>query len=191
MTSAFAWNEPDTLTATVGPVEIRAAHIDDAEQIAVMHVRSWQAAYRGAVPQDYLDGLDPATRVEGRRRSVRDADWPRSGTLVATHDDGTIVGFAHIGPTRDDDADGGVGEVYAIYLAPCAWGKGYGRALMAASLAGLTQAGYQQAMLWVLDANARARRFYEAAGFQPDGAVKDDDSRGFRLTEVRYRRSLR
>jgi len=30
---------------------------------------------------------------------------------------------------------------------------------------------------------------YEAAGLRPDGAV--DDSRGFALSEVRYRRSLR
>lgn len=171
-------------------MEIRVAHIDDADQIAEVHVRSWQSAYRGLIPQKYLDGLDPSSRAEGWRRSVRDANWPRGGTLVATDGDGTIVGFAHIGPTRDEDAGDAVGEVLAIYLAPGAWGKGYGRALMATALEHLAQAGYQQATLWVLDSNARARRFYEAAGFEPDGAVKTDDRLGFRLAEVRYRRSL-
>ena len=62
---------------------------------------------------------------------------------------------------------------------------------MTAALGRLTELGYRQATLWVLDSNARARRFYAAAGFQPDGAVKVDDSRGFPLAEVRYRRSLR
>jgi RimJ/RimL family protein N-acetyltransferase len=72
-----------------------------------------------------------------------------------------------------------------------AWGTGAGRALMTAALGRLTELGYQQATLWVLASNARARRFYAAAGFQPDGAVKDDDSRGFVLREIRYRKALR
>ncbi len=42
----------------------------------------------------------------------------------------------------------------------------------------------------MLDTNVRAQRFYEAAGFAPDGAVKVDDTRGFPLRELRYRRSL-
>lgn len=176
-------------SATVGYVEVRPAVVDDAEQIAEVHVRSWQAAYRGLLPQDYLDRLDPAGRVESSRRMLQEADLPRSGTLAAT-EGGYLVGFAHIGPARDEDADHTVGEVFAIYLAPRAWGKGYGRELMSGALARLGEAGYQQATLWVLDSNARARRFYEAAGFQPDGAVKEDHSRGFGLTEIRYRRLL-
>jgi GNAT superfamily N-acetyltransferase len=170
-------------------VEIRPASVDEAAQIAEVHVRSWQAGYRGLIPQDYLDGLDPVARVDARRRSLREADLPRSGTLVAA-DDGRVVGFAHLGPARDEDAATAAGEVWAIYLSPDAWGKGYGRELMSAALGQLTQGGYQQATLWVLDSNVRARRFYEAAGFSPDGAVKVDNSRGFPLTEVRYRRPL-
>jgi GNAT superfamily N-acetyltransferase len=170
-------------------VQVRAAVVEDAEQIAEVHVRSWQAGYRGLLPQNYLDGLDPAARVPARRRMLAEADLPRSGTLVAA-DDGQVVGFAHIGPSRDEDADSSVGEVFAIYLAPGAWGKGRGRELMTAALADLVRAGYRQATLWVLDSNARARRFYEATGFRPDGASMADESRGFLLTEVRYRRAL-
>jgi RimJ/RimL family protein N-acetyltransferase len=61
---------------------------------------------------------------------------------------------------------------------------------MDGAVAGLAQFGYVEATLWVLDANARARRFYERAGWAPDGAVMTDDSRGFRIREVRYRRTL-
>lgn len=152
-------------------------------------MRSWQAGYRGLVPQDYLDGLDPAARVDARRRSLQESDLPRSGTLVA--DDGRVVGFAHIGPARDEEAADDVGEIWAIYLSPDAWGRGYGRELLSAALGQLARAGYRQVTLWVLDTNARARRFYEAAGFRSDGAVKVDDERGFPLTEIRYRRPLR
>lgn len=169
---------------------IRPAVAADAAQIAVVHVLSWQGAYRGLMPEDYLDGLDPAQRTPTWARIIGEADRPRSGVLVA-EDEAGLRGFAAFGPTRDEGESGDqTGEIGAIYLAPDAWGTGCGRRLMAESLACLGTAGYQQVTLWVLDTNARARRFYEAAGFRADGAVKQDDRGEFQLREVRYRRAL-
>ena len=82
------------------------------------------------------------------------------------------------------------GELAAIYLLPGAWGKGLGRELMSSALSALSDAGFGEATLWVLDTNSRARRFYEAAGWHADGAVTQDGTRGFVLNEVRYRRPL-
>jgi GNAT superfamily N-acetyltransferase len=209
---------------------IRAAHAADAAQIAVVHVRSWQGAYRGLLPQAYLDGLDPAERVGRWERSLAevgarragadagrtgdagrsggaeptgdsgrtgDAGWAgvengaaRSGVLVADAG-GDLLGFASYSPSRDSDTDPGrVGEIGAIYLLPSAWGKGIGRRLMDATLACLAAAGFVQVTLWVLDSNVRARRFYEAGGWSADGGQKLDASRGFPITQVRYRRSF-
>ena len=67
---------------------------------------------------------------------------------------------------------------------------GLGRSLMTAALATLAVAGYTQATLWVLESNARARQFYTKGGWAQDGAVMQDDSRGFPISEVRYRRPL-
>jgi GNAT superfamily N-acetyltransferase len=82
------------------------------------------------------------------------------------------------------------GEVFAIYAAPDAWGTGTGRTLMADAVTELARLGYADAVLWVLDANDRARRFYARAGWTADGATMTDGSRGFDLIEVRYRRTL-
>lgn len=174
------------------PVDIRAARVEDAGRIAEIHVLGWQGGYRGLMPQDYLDGLDPAQRLAFRIQVLQQADWwSRGGCFVVSDDDGVLAGFADVGRSRDDDAEPGeVGEVMAIYVAPDAWSTGLGRELMNAVLTHLAKIGYGQVTLWVLDTNARARRFYEAAGFRPDGAVKIDDSRGFSLREVRYRRTL-
>jgi len=173
-------------------MEVRPASVDDAARIAEIHVLGWQAGYRGLMPQHYLDGLDPAQRVPRWVMSLRDGDWSRGGCLVVADDDGVPTGFANVGQSRDDDAEPGkVGEVMAIYLAPDSWGQGLGRELMAAGLRHLAKLGYDEATLWVLDTNARARRFYEAAGLQPDGGIKVDESLGFPLRELRYRRSLR
>jgi ribosomal protein S18 acetylase RimI-like enzyme len=169
---------------------IRAARVADAAQIAVVHVRSWQGAYRGLLPQAYLDGLDPAQRVGRWERSLAEADVGRTGILVADVD-GALLGFVGYSPSRDGDADSDrVGEIGAIYLLPSAWGKGVGRRLMDAALVRLAEAKFNQVTLWVLDSNARARRFYEAGGWVADGAQKFDESRGFPITQVRYRRSL-
>jgi GNAT superfamily N-acetyltransferase len=169
---------------------VRRASPEDAAQIATVHVRSWQAAYRDLLPQDYLDRLDPADRLQRWRDTVLGADWPRNGVIVAVMD-GKVCGFAGFGATRDTDGDPQrVGEVAAIYLLPEAWGKGLGRSLMADALGYLAAAGYMQATLWALESNARARRFYAMGGWAEDGVVKQDDSRGFSITEVRYRRQL-
>lgn len=171
-------------------VEIRPARAGDAAQLGVVHVRSWQAAYRGLLPQAFLDGLDPAQRARIWETALGEAADPRSGVVVAGHG-ARLAGFAHFCPSRDEDADPArTGEISSIYLLPEEWGRGTGRQLMAAALAGLTAAGFGQATLWVLDSNERARRFYEAGGWDPDGTVKQEQGPGFTLTEVRYRRPL-
>ena len=178
------------LTERIGEVAVRRAEPADAARIAEIHVRSWQTSYQGLIPQDYLDGLDPAHRRDRWAESLEQADWSRGGILVVADDAGYVAGFASVHASRDEDAAADVGEVQAIYLSPGCCGRGLGRELMTAAVGHLATVGYGQVTLWVLTSNARARRFYEAAGLRPDGAVKVDDGRGFALSEVRYRRSL-
>jgi GNAT superfamily N-acetyltransferase len=170
-------------------VTVRAAEPGDAESIAVVHVRTWQDAYRGLMPQDYLDNQSVERRREVWERILAEADWPRTGAFVAENSDG-VVGFAHVGPARDEDAGGDVGEVNSIYVLARAWGTGAGRALMTAAVSTLRDARFREATLWVLDTNTRARRFYEAAGWVVDGTERAEELRGFPVREVRYRRPL-
>lgn len=132
--------------------------MEDAEALATVHVRSWQAAYARLIPQPYLDNLTvDASRVDRWRESLAATAWPSNGTLVAELD-GRIVAFVGISPSRDNDQDSAtVGEVPLIYALPEAWGRGIGRALMNSAIAALTDAGFTSAVLWVLDTNRRAR----------------------------------
>ncbi|MEV0895207.1 GNAT family N-acetyltransferase [Actinoplanes sp. NPDC049802] len=166
---------------------VRSATMDDAGALAVVHVRTWQEAYRGKVPQEYLDQLDPSQRREGWLRWLQ-SDHAPAVTLVLEHEVDGVVGFVNVSPSRDPDTDPQlVGEIKAIYLLPEYWGHGAGRLLMEAGLHRLEKAGYSEVVLWVLDTNDRARRFYEAGGWRVDGSSKTDESRGFPLAEVRYR----
>jgi GNAT superfamily N-acetyltransferase len=180
---------------------VRPAVPGDAAALAAVHVRTWQAAYAGLLPQDYLDALHPSQREPGWQRWLSEIK-PPAAILVWTAETKTAAetkaetdtgpaGFVAVTPSRDPDADPGeTGEITAIYLLPSCQGRGAGRELMAAAVDHLTVSGFRQATLWVLDSNVRARRFYEAAGWRPDGAAKVDESRGIRLDEVRYRRTL-
>lgn len=169
---------------------VRTARPGDAAGIGLVHVRSWQAAYQGQIPQDFLDALDPATRAEGWRRYLDGGRRAREALLVSDGDTG-VSGFALVGPSRDEGGADGAGEVYAFYVLPELWRRGLGRELMAAALDALSGFGFGEATLWVLEGNDRARRFYEAVGWRADGATKTEEPHGFPITEVRYRRRIR
>jgi L-amino acid N-acyltransferase YncA len=168
------------------PPAIRPAVAADVAAIAGVHVRSWQWAYRGQVPDDYLDNL--TARLAERRAwwSALIAAPPAELRLWVAEVEGNVVGFASTGRSRDPDATPAIAEVEALYLDPDVVGTGIGRALFATAVDDLRQRGYRRATLWVLASNARARRFYAAAGWRPDGTTKREERPGFILDEVRY-----
>jgi RimJ/RimL family protein N-acetyltransferase len=170
-------------------MEIRHAEVIDARQIAEVHVASWKVAYRDLLPPADLDQLEVSQFESWRGRRIEAMDRSNSATLVI--DDGRVAGFVDVGPTRDEHLDAGeVAELYAIYLDPERWGRGYGRELIVAAEAAMAGLGFGSAMLWVLEDNARARAFYEAAGWRPDGGRQLERIISTDLYEVRYAKTL-
>lgn len=166
-------------------VQVRVASTDDAFAVAAVHVRSWQCAYRGLIPDAYLDALSIEQRSEVWSRILADTDLPRTGAFVLEDGD-DVIGFAHVAPTRDDDLPASTGEVTGIYIVPSSWGRGGGRLLIAAAQESLKAAGWARAALWVLEGNLRARAFYERQGWIADGTRKIDDRGDFVLPQMRY-----
>jgi GNAT superfamily N-acetyltransferase len=160
---------------------IRTATVADAAAIAAVHVASWQAAYRGQVPDDRLDGLDPAKLAIVWETHLAEQD---SATLVAEVDE-RVVGFCRV---TWSDAVPGTGEIAALYLHPDVWGTGVGRRLCRDALSLLAACDRTDVVLWALSGNARAERFYAAAGFRPDGATRMHPR--LDLPMLRYRRAL-
>lgn len=166
-------------------MDIRRATPDDAEALAKVHIDSWRSAYRGLVPDSHLAELD-------YERSARRFRQPGAGldeeTYVAEQD-GEVLGFVTLGPCRDTDVDGDTtGEIWGVYLAPEHWRKGIGTRLCRHAEHVLRSRGCATVTLWVFDANASARRFYETMGFEPDGASKMLNP-GTPLKAVRYHKA--
>ena len=183
--SANEEREPDVRMRRTPDVDVRLATPEDAEGLARVHVHAWQAAYAGLVGDDYLAGLDVADR---RRRWHDRLAGGGSGALTYVATTGAeVVGFASVGPVRDEDlADRpeACAEVYALYVDPGRWRAGVGTVLWGALDARWGEEVAAVA-LWVLRDNARARAFYAARGLAPDGAQRPIIIGERELTEVR------
>jgi len=158
--------------------------------LARVHVAAWQAAYRGVMTDAFLDGLDVEQWADRWRQTLSGTRAPSHTpevVLVVEGDVGLPVGFAMTGPERPlSPQSGSRGELWAINVAPEAWGRGLGRLLLTAGERALADTGHREAVLWVVAANARAHRFYERAGWQADGVEKREAFPGFEVHEVRY-----
>ncbi|MBY8877939.1 GNAT family N-acetyltransferase [Streptomyces sp. PLK6-54] len=160
----------------------------DVTAVSTIRVRGWQWAYEGIVPRSYLDAMD-AEEDAARRREFLALSAGRVHNLLAEVD-GVVVGWAAVGPYRGEPDDARDGELYALYVLPEHVGTGVGRALTAAAVRRTAELGRSRLLLWVLADNSRARRFYDRAGFAPDGAETSDDYAGVPLRELRYVRRV-
>lgn len=164
-------------------MQIFSATVEDARRIAEIHVATWQAAYVGIVPADFLAGLSVDQREVYWRQEI-----PLGKQQVALAKLGdAVLGWVSYGPSRDVDALPAAAEIWAIYVAPEHWSTGVGRQLWVHARAQLVQQGFESVSLWVLANNRRAIGFYDKAGFVPDIASTKQFTLGSAtLTEVRY-----
>lgn len=170
---------------TVGHVvSIRPARAGEGRALEELRLASWQAAYAGLLDAGFLARrrVDDAAAVF-REQALAD---PAVLTLVA-EDGGKLVGLAAFVPPRDNDLEPAAAtELAVLYLLPSHWRAGLGGRLLEDGF-GRLPARLQ--VLWVLEDNLRARRFYEAHGFVTDGTRHVLDLGG-PAPEVRYRRRV-
>jgi GNAT superfamily N-acetyltransferase len=160
---------------------IRPARVSDAAELSSLHIATWQHTYRGIFPDAFLAGLDIEMRTSWFTRQIE------SGAIIlVAEDDGGLTGFAFLGKSVDD----GWGEVFAIYVHPGEWGKGHGFELLVEAERELSAAGFDKALLWVLETNARARSFYERQEWTLGRSLRLEEIGGVQVTEIRYERVL-
>ena len=164
-------------------IQIRAAIPEDAGSIARVHVDSWRSTYAGIVPAEYLVRLSYRNR-ESLWKELLTTDRPGTSYFVADTGSGDIVGFANAGPEREGDSTY-QGELYAIYIIEEYQRMGLGRRLFASVSRRLLADGFNSMLLWVLEDNHPAIRFYESLGGERVGR-KTVTIGGADLVEVSY-----
>src|SRR5438094_6921105 len=136
---------------------IRVAEGKDATAVAQIYVDSWNLGFTDLMPQRQVD-----TNLVVRWR--RDLVAPLPSRWWVAEQDGAIVGFTGIGPSRDP-IDPEIGELDTIAVDPSMWRLGIGRALMSTALHSLMADGYREAVLWTLAGYEQGKRFYESMGW--------------------------
>lgn len=160
-------------------MEIRKLHPgDDLFAVSRVYEESWREAYRGLLPQEYLDSIPLGKWVPYLEQAGREP--------LILLDGEKIIGAAGCCASRVPEM-AGWGEIASIYLLPENWGNGWGKALLSAAVEQLESMGYQDLFLWVLEGNQRARAFYERMGFHPSGAYTEDEIGGVPVREIQYR----
>jgi ribosomal protein S18 acetylase RimI-like enzyme len=150
--------------------EIRSATLSDVEAIAVFQTECWREAYRGLVPDSYLDGVGATERA---------ARW---GERLASGSRQVAIGWSGVeiaGVVSWGTAETGLPplELKSLYVGAHHRGTGLASTLTRVAL------GDRAAQVWVFEENPRARAFYRRIGFVSDGASKIDPDTG--VTEVR------
>ena len=106
--------------------------------------------------------------------------------VLVARDGPVLLGFAAYGPSRDDDAEAATLELYAIYVAPCAYRQGIGRRLWQTICQSELARNAAAISLWVLKGNHAAQRFYQALGLTADGHHRTLTMGGMSVRECRY-----
>ncbi|HET9104790.1 MAG TPA: GNAT family N-acetyltransferase [Solirubrobacteraceae bacterium] len=164
---------------------VRRAEPEDAMDVAGVHVRAWQRAYRGLLDDRYLERLRPEDRAvrysfEGR---------PDQPLTIVAEERGPVRGFVTISPSRTATG-ASTGELLALYVDPESWGQGIGRVLILEARRRMVERGHRAAEVWVLAGNERAERFYRADAWEAGKGRRRREAWGVLADELRYRRRL-
>lgn len=142
-----------------GEISLRDARFQDAGAIAALHVLSWRSAYRGILPDDYLDG-----EVEPERL----AHWERTLTKFGAKDmvllaerEGVLIGFASVYWGKEPSFDSYLDN---LHVQPGLRGGRLGKLFLGNAVERLIENGAANLCLWAFDQNEGAIRFYERLG---------------------------
>ena len=152
----------------------------------MVHVDTWRAAYRGIVPDGYLEGLS----YDESERLWQDAIAAGDGCVIVAEDGAGVFGFASGSPKErfSRELREYAGELKTLYVLPSRKGAGVGRQLVGAVARHFVDRGVNSMLLWAFAENRAARGFYESlggvpvaeAGFELGGAWRSEVAYGWR-----------
>lgn len=156
----------------------------DIPAVAEIHRVCWQVAYRGLLPQTYLDSLTLESFERRWTNGIKvNDDVVRLLALEKKTPIGFIVGLENRTPEKCPEA---TGEAWALYVHPDHWRKGAGKFLLEKFQESMRQKGHKRIFLWVLGSNLRGRKFYESVGGELYPATQSLEINGESFEELAY-----
>jgi GNAT superfamily N-acetyltransferase len=166
-------------------VQVRSAEPRDAAALRDLHIETWIATYHGQLPESFYQERLATHRMRDWAELVRSQTELGGGVLITGAGE-CISGLCQYGSIEDDGDDPSeVGQIDRLYIHPLHQRMGLGRSLLTEATRRLEALGMSAVTLWALEADERARAFYERLGWRLDGASNFDGA-----IDVRYRLAL-
>ena len=158
---------------------VRTATVTDAPTIGDVYLRSWLAGYDGLVPEDLLGPVAEQRASYDWAAALDEPDsWFGLGTV-----DGVAAGVTKVGPDPTEDVSGPWLEL--LYVVPEHWGTGISSAMLRRAVDAARDTDADSMRLRVVEAQTRARRFYEREGWRQDPDVAPSRNAFFPLLCMR------
>lgn len=160
---------------------IRKIEQRDSEFVFEIVNENWRRVYSGYV--------DPALlSKEGcmRRNGELLRDFVSKRTYVR-EENGEILGMISFGKTDDNDRPGAL-EIWRLYVAKDAQGRGIGGSLLQFAENEAREEGYSEIVIWTFKRNVNAVKFYEKHGYRADKEEFLGDP--YNAEGVRFRKAI-
>jgi len=142
------------VTAHGGPTVVRPAGPDDVDALLEVQRSSALTAFAHIFPPERYPFPSAVVRAHWAKAVSRP-----SARVFLAEQAGRAVGLSAVVP----------GQLESLFVIPSCWGTGTADILYRHALERLAEWPADEYRLWVLEANARARRFYERRSWRPDG----------------------
>ena len=165
---------------------IRYVNKEDSDTIAMIYSKSFQQAFKGIIPDDFLKEKFAYERLKDRL--YKELSEGNAISCIMYKDD-IPVGMLTFAKDDDKERDNSEIDIWRIYLLPEYWGQNLGTEFMDWAIEELKTNGYKKVALWVVKENVRARKFYEKVGFSHEGEIRIIMP-GREINEYRYVKHL-
>lgn len=165
---------------------IRYAKVEDASSLSRVYSNSFNKAFEGIIPESILQEKFTFERIQERMIKELKEDVVKN---IIMFKDEEPIGMLSYTKAEDEDLGDSCADIWRIYLEPECWNQKLGVELMNWVLKELKEKGYEKAILWVIEDNKRARKFYDNLGFKYDGTNRII-KQGKEIKDLRYMKLL-
>ncbi len=151
-------------------ITIKKADISDIQTLAEIHSVSMITAFGRLFSEEIvLEFFGLQRRLRGFSKEIEKG----SPVNYLVYDELEPIGVLSYGTSRHIKVDSGTIELWRVYFLPGYWGQGAAKPAVDLILADIKAGGFKRVILWAMEENLRARRFYEKYGFSKTDKILD------------------
>lgn len=170
----------EILEKDIENILIRKVKCEDIEQIVDINIKDWKKVYKGIIDDTILNNLNRNEKIEKWRQHYN------IGNVIVADNSGDILGYCRYDDNVDYKNTGIDSEIIAIYVDYEKLGNGVGKKLIEYVKNDLKNKNKNKMVIWCLEENQNARKFYEKMGGTLITDEKYFEIQGKKYKEVGY-----